>query len=372
MLNYEFPPLGGGGGRAAYLLARAFIQKGYQVDYLTSRYKNWPDFEVVNGINIYRVKAWGRQKQEAANFISMASYIIFALALGFKLCRQNRYNFINTHFALPTGPLGVILSKIFKIKNILSIHGGDIYDPSKRLSPHRCFFWRKIISWVLNNSSEVVAQSKNTRDNARKYYNIQKEIKVIPLPYKPFIFQPKKRRELGLLNSKKYLISIGRLIPRKGFKYLIQALTFLDKDIELIIIGEGEEKNNLLNLAHKLGVDKRVIFLGNASEEEKFQYLACTDIYVLSSLHEGFAIVLQEAMQVGLPIVATNNGGQIDFLTQENALLVTPANPGALVRAIKKILSRPDLQEKFSRNNREKIKQFAPSNVIDRYLKLVI
>ncbi|WP_269849835.1 glycosyltransferase [Methanosarcina horonobensis] len=66
------------------------------------------------------------------------------------------------------------------------------------------------------------------------------------------------------------------------------------------------------------------MFLGFVSETKKFQYLQNSDVYVLSSLHEGFGIVLQEAMQVGLPIISTDSGGQVDFIKEgKNGILLT-------------------------------------------------
>ena len=372
MLNYEFPPLGGGGGRVSLSLAKGFKQKEYEVDVITSRYDGLPKLETVDGINIHRVSIWGRQKKQTATFLSMFFFLFTALLCGLRLCTKNKYDFINTHFVVPTGPLGFLLSKLFHLQNILSLHGGDIYDPSKKSSPHNSIYLRWSVKFLLNQAGRIVAQSSNTKQNANRYYKPRKEISVIPLSYVPFKFNPVSRMELGLEKDKSYLISVGRIVKRKGFDYLIRSLEFLDDDVELLIVGDGYEKAHLYELARKLRLIDRVHFLGEISEEQKFQYLSNSDIYVLSSLHEGFGIVLQEAMQVGLPIVSTNNGGQVDIIAHNvNGLLVEACDAEALAKAIKVLLTDNKMYQYMSVNNMEAIKKFNTDKIVNRYLELI-
>jgi len=370
ILNYEFPPIGGGGGIASYKLAKGFTQLGHKVDFLTSHYQNLKKFEEVNGINVYRVFAPTRKDRATASFISMFFYDFFAILKGIRLGQKNNYDFINTQFAIPTGPVGLILSKIFKIKNILSLHGGDIYDPSKKSSPHLHWYWRIIVHFILNNSDVLACQSSNTRKNTIKYFKPKKEIHIIPLPYEKFKFKKVSREKLGISKDKFYLVSVGRLVERKGYKYLIKALSLLPKKIHLNLIGDGPLENQLKNLAKKLKVENRVNFLGFIPEEKKFQYLANSDLYVLPSIHEGFGIVLQEAMHVGLPIVATNDGGQVDIIKEgTNGFMIRTKDSVILAKKILLFYKNIKLRKIVSKNNLKTINKFNLKKIANDYLE---
>lgn len=359
LINYEYPPLGGGGGVFCRYLASELCKQGHLVDVLTSHYDDLPRYENNKNLSIYRVNVFNRHHKEKASLLSLLSFPVFSFFKGFRLCREKKYQIINTHFAIPSGPTGFILSKIFRIKNILSIHGADIYDPTRNI--HNNFFLKFIIKFMLRTANEVIAQSQNIKMQTELLYGVKKNIKIIPLGI-PIPQIPAINKK----NEKFCFISIGRLVARKGFDYLIKALPL---NSELTIIGDGPEKIKLQEIARQ--EDKKVIFLGNTSDIIKWLRLANADCYVLSSLHEGFALVCLEAMAAGLPIVATNFGGQTDYLIENiNALLVKPKNISTLHWALEKIMQDNTLLVKMKENNLHAIENYYITGVALQYIKI--
>lgn len=371
IINYEFPPLGGGGGVAAYDLALEWLKYG-QVDVLTSGFEDLPSYENMKGINIYRSKIFFRKSRDAATFISMLSFLITGFLKGFSLMRKNRYTVINTHFAVPSGPLGYVLGKFFSVPNVLSLHGGDIYDPSKKMSPHNSFFFKRVVAFILNRAQSVVAQSSNTRDNAVKYYNPGNEVLIIPLAFHQPEILPATRKDFNLDNNTFYLITIGRLVKRKSIETIIYALSGIEnKNIKLLILGDGPEKEFLSDLAVEKKVEDKIIFCGYVSDEDKYKYLSLSDVFILTSLHEGFGIVFMEAMYCSLPIICTNHGGQTDFLEdRQNALLLDVGDVESCKNSIIELSGNKNLYRTLSINNKEKVKDFYAESVAMRYLEI--
>jgi len=371
IINYEFPPLGGGGGVATYDLALEWAKQG-QVDVLTSSYKGLESFEKVGDINVHRVRILFRKSRDAASFVSMLTYLPAAFFKGISLIRKNRYDVINTHFAVPSGPVGFVLGKMFGIPNVLSLHGGDIYDPSKKMSPHRSFFFSRVVRFVLNHADRIVAQSSNTRDNTIRYYSPRKPVEIIPLAFHAPADPKITRKAMGIAANEFMLITIGRLIKRKALDVLIEAVAGVrDKRVRLYIMGDGPEREFLEQKARECGAADRVVFLGYVSDEDKFKYISIADLFTLTSLHEGFGIVFMESMYFGLPVVSTNNGGQVDFLKHgDNALLIDVGDVKACTAAIERFAGDRKLYYRCSKNNREAIKKFYADAVADKYIEI--
>lgn len=377
IVNYEHPPLGGGGGVCTQNVARALVEKGHTVHILTTGAKGLARESNEEGVKIFRVPVFGRKDLSTASNLSMFTFPMTSIPKGLLLCLKHRYDIINTHFYAPSGPTGMVLSFITRIPNVLYIHGADVYDPTRldKTPAGRGFLSRLLrLSARMQNyiARSIACQSSNTRENIENFIKPRKPVTVIPLPFQKPEHPASSRKDLGLDPKKYYMLSAGRVVKRKGYDYLVQAMPSLDKNIHLMILGDGPELPALKSLASSLGVDERIHFLGYiSSDEEKFRYYSVCDLYVLSSLHEGMGIVVQEAMEFGMPLVATNHGGQVDLIKDGvNGILVPPGDPKALAEAIRKVYKSRKLASAFGSRNRELIRGYYAPKIADEYVRL--
>lgn len=356
ILNFEYPPLGGGGGVATKQIAEELASR-HEVFVITSGAPGCPAAETANGVNVIRVPVFGRKELPTATFLSMLSYVFSAFVKGLAICKREKFDVLNAQFVLPSGVPAVLLSKIFNIPFVLSFIGGDIYDPTKSISPHRHGILRAVIRWIAGHAVICTAISEDTKRRTQQIHKVAKEIVVTPLGIVPQAVSPATREVFDIPKDAIVAVSIGRLIPRKGYMSLLAAW----KDIsnaQLFILGDGPLMAKMAAFIKENQLENRVRLLGFVSEEEKLQLLRLANMYVSAAKHEGFGIVFIEAMDAGLPIVATNDGGQRDFLSNDNALLVPPDTTDAITKAINTLIDDQPLRTRMGDANRQKAKSF--------------
>lgn len=358
IINFEYPPLGGGGGVATKQLASELAKK-HNVYVITTRFHGLLPYERVDGVHIYRVPVIGRNSVPTASLISMLTFVPTAVWTGMGLARKVSLSVINAQFVIPSGLPAALLSAFFHVPLVVSFIGGDIYDPTKGISPHRHPILRLLIRLIVKRAVLCTAISQDTRTRAQTLHGIKKEIVITPIGLQPRTVTARTRQELDLLDAPFLAVSVGRLIPRKSYHVLLQAWQKLPREAGLIIIGDGPLKESLQEWIAKNGLQSRVQLTGFVTESKKLEILKACDVYVSAAEHEGFGIVFLEAMQAGLPIVAVNEGGQTDFLrNQENALLIPPHNPAELSRAVQELINNPIIREQQKNNNLAQVKQF--------------
>ena len=338
LCNYEYPPLGGGGGVASADIAEE-LAKTHDVTVLTSKGKSGARRDVVNGVVVVRVPVFGRNARSTASLASMLSYVPLAIQEGDRLVGDEPFDVVNTHFAIPTGPAGDRIARRAGIPNVLTVHGGDLYDPSKFLSPHRHAVLRRVVQRQLQRADAVVAQSRNTERNVHRYYVPDLPVELIPLGIKPVPAGSAPRAAFGIPDDAVLMVTIGRLVARKGVDTLIEAVRRVSvPNLHLVVIGEGPLSGKLAAQAAEAGISARVHFTGFVSQADKYGLLHASDFYVSASLHEGFGLVFLEAMACGLPVVCFNEGGQVDFLEDgATGRLIKVGNVDALVAACREL-----------------------------------
>ena len=357
--NYEYPPLGGGGGVVTAQLVEQ-LAKRHDVTVLTSRAFDLAGESLENGARIIRVPVLGRTKKAAGSLPSLLSYVPMAIRRGKALMKETRFDVINTHFAVPTGPVGDILARHGGIPNILSVHGGDLYDPSKWMSPHRHWILRRLIRGLLMRADRVVGQSSNTNANVGQFYAPEVEPALIPLGIERPVIQPANRADYGLDDEDVLLVTVGRLVARKGLPQLLDIVLGLkEHNAKLLIIGTGPEETTLKEKVAALNAAGLVQFLGGVSDQEKFDLLGMSDLYVSSSQHEGFGLVFLEGMAAGLPVVCYDHGGQTDFLTDGETGFIVPLNDREKLRTcIQELVIDRNLRQKIAEINQLRVERY--------------
>jgi len=371
VFNYEYPPLGGGGGVVSALIAEELARR-HRVCVITSGFRNLPAREIREGVEIIRVPVMARNDLAIASLPSLFTYPPAAWCGAARLLGRERFDVVHSHFAVPSGPGSIPVASLAHVPHVLSLHGGDIYDPSKRFSPHRSWILRAAVTGVLRRSTLVVAQSSNTRDNVYRFYGYRGPIEIVPLGVRQQEVEPASRAALGLPEGVFLAVTVGRLIRRKAIDVLLTALARpAARDIHLAVVGSGPELEFLQRLAGQLGVADRVRFLGQVEELRKWQILRACDAYASSTMHEGFGLVYLEAMASGLPVVTPNYGGQVDFLREgETGFLVPPGDADALAGALARLKADPALAAAIGRANLCRAPEYRIERCAETYERL--
>lgn len=368
MINYEYSPLGGGGGVFNKQLAEALAERN-AITVVTTRFGDQKKREIVNGVELMRVLVPLRRDCNEASLTSMLGFFPSSLWAGMKLLQRRHFDIIHSMFAIPSAPSAQLLATLYKKPHILSILGGDIYDPSKCLSPHQTPMLHQTVQQVLNAADCVVSLSTDIQRRARSFYRVNRPIDVIHLGIPKPGFEPAQRKAYGLGEEDIVLITVGRLVARKCVGTLIDILHDLaDSRVKLLVIGDGPEKEKLVKLGDDLELNNHLFFMSNVSDKEKFALLNLSDIYVSASSHEGFGIVFLEAMSAGLPVACFDNGGQSDFLTDgQTGALVPYGRQDLLTAGIQRLMNDMDHRQRISAFNSRYINQFYIETCARRY-----
>ncbi|MDP3997126.1 MAG: glycosyltransferase family 4 protein [Candidatus Andersenbacteria bacterium] len=371
IFNFEYPPLGGGGGVATKQLAEQ-LGKNHDIHIVTTRYGKLLAQETINQVTVHRVKVWGRRNLPTASIESLVTYVPAAIWCGWLILRNNNFDVINAQFVIPSGLPAYVLAKFFGLPLVISFIGGDIFDPTKGISPHRHWWLRVLIRFLAGQAQARTAISEDTKRRAWQLHGVDKNIVVTHLGLVPSGFVVRDRHALGWPADTPIIVTVGRLISRKGYLTLLEAWQTVT-DAMLVIIGEGVERKKIEQKIRKYGLGNRVKLAGWVTEDKKQKMLAAADLYVSAAEHEGFGIVFLEAMQAGLPIVATTEGGHTDFLMEgENALLVAPNDPVVLAVSVNKLLHDRQLRLQISENNKEKVREFYIDKTTARFEKVLV
>jgi glycosyltransferase involved in cell wall biosynthesis len=355
---YEFPPLGGGGGRVVSGLTRELARHGHAIDLVTMGFRGLPSREEWEGIRIHRVPCV-RRSPTVCHTHEMLTYLVAALPVALRLARRNRYDVNHTHFILPDGLLALALKRLIGLPYVVTAHGSDVpgYNPDRFQLQHRLVgpVWQSVV----RNAEEIICPSRSLQDLLLQRHE-KAPVVLIPNGMTPSEVKPMEPREPRIL-------VVSRLFERKGVQHLLHALEGVDLGLEVHVAGDGPYRPDLEALAARLRLPIRFHgWLENESPELQELY-ASSRIFVLPSVAENFPVVLLEAMSAGNAIVTTEGTGCAEVVG-DAALLVPPGDPVALREALRRLAADPDLCAALGRRAQERVaSRFSWSAVAERY-----
>jgi glycosyltransferase involved in cell wall biosynthesis len=375
--NYEYPPLGGGAANAtAYLLKEYSEIPDLKVDLITSSIDERYHLEKIGeNISIHRLPI-GKNKNNLhyQSFGEMFNYLWKAYFFAKKLVKKEKYDLSHSFFTIPCGFVSMILKKKYKIPYIISLRGSDVPGYSERFK-FLHYFIKPLTKLIWRKSNAVIANSQGLKELALKT-NPKQEIGIIYNGIDISDFAPKPEAML----SGKFIITTGasRITARKGINYLLEAIEKLlpkHPDIYLKAMGDGNEKENLENLAKELNLEKNVEFIGRIPRENTAPYYQEASIFVLPSLNEGMSNAMLEALASGLPLIATDTGGTQELLEDGvNGFIVKMKNSQDLAEKMDILIKDSDLRKKMGEESRKKAQNLSwervAKNYIDIYYKI--
>ena len=279
------------------------------------------------------------------------------------------YDLIHVHHPDPMAALALRLSG-YKGRVVLHWHS-DILSQKFLLA-----LYRPLQRWLVRRADRILGTTPVYVRESPDLQGVQEKVGYVPIGIDPVIFEENAVRELrNQYKGRKIVVSLGRLVPYKGYSTLIDAAALLDTDYQVLIGGKGPLQDELQAKIETLGLQDRVQLLGYVPDEMVPTLYGACDVFVLSSVMktEAFGIVQIEAMSCGRPVVATKIPGSGTAWVNEHGvsgLNVAPGNAAALANAVRQICADEQTYIDFSGGARQRFDTlFTSDRMIDKILK---
>lgn len=333
-----------GGAEVAVKEITDKISDDFYFDMITARMdKKLKKYEKIGNVNVYRI-GWG------IPVLDKLFLAFFGWRMAKKLNKKNNYIFSWAIMASFAGLSALLFKKKCGVPLFLTLQEGDNLDYIKKKSS----LIRKSFLNIFKKADFIQAISSFLKDWAISN-GAQSDIFIIPNGVAIDKFKQldgfnrdQFRSEMSFNNNDKIIITTSRLVKKNGIADLIKSLLYLPAEYKLLILGDGQEKNNLINLSKKINLNNRVYFLGIISHDQLPKYLWSSDVFCRPSLSEGLGNSFLEAMMAGLPTIATKVGGIPDFLKdEENGWFCEVENPKNIAEKIEQVFKNKELREKI-------------------------
>lgn len=381
MFSSEYPPVAGGVSSFAYELSRHMGLAGHDVLALVADCGITKEDQAnanAAGVDLVEVPFYKKAIAKPLWYLVYPIFLLSYLATALAKARGHRRGPILAAYWFPDGYIARLASKILGSKFYVTAHGLDILrnveNPSKS---------RRLVK-TLSAADKVFCVSSYTANRLKQLGLPGERIVNIPNGVNLDTFRPdetarRQVRKLQGLDGRMVLLTVGRLVPRKGHASVISVLPKVLQifpDTTYVVAGDGPEADNITDLAHELGVRDEVLMLGAvASNELCGLYNAC-DIFVMPNYIgpnpwdvEGFGIVFLEAAACGKPVIAGDSGGAVDAVERgSTGILVAERDEKSLASAIINLLEDEELRTQMGRNGLERVRrEFTWDYIASRY-----
>lgn len=358
IISFFYPHIGGA-EQQALQLAEQLVRRGVPVCILTRKFKGLASHEVVRGVPVYReisTLPWGKW---------FALTYLFSV-LWFLLKKRRSYDIIHCHLLQGFHSSAAILMKaLFKKKVIIKVGAAGLLSDFIMIKKVLLGNW--LLRRTLGADRVITVCSRSSAEALAAGFS-PAQVEHIPNGVDIGRFKP-----APAAGNRQTITFAGRLDYMKGVHILLEGFKQLReemKNVQLTIIGDGPDRERLLNLAREKGISDAVNFCGEAAEI--VPYLQKSSVFVLPSFSEGLSNVLLEAMACGLPVVATRVGGTVDLIEDGvNGILIEPENSRQLYQALKKILQDEVLAKNLGAQARKTVEEkFSLGSVAGQYVSL--
>ena len=335
VLCYEYPPVGGGGGRVAASVAEGLVRNGHEVRVVSAGLRHLPREAVVNGVTVLRPPSF-RRREDTCSVPEMALYLLTSFFPAWNLCRTWKPDVIHAHFVVPTGALAFALHQLTGIPYVLTAHLGDVPGGVPEQTDSLFRVLGPFIQPIWKNASAVTAVSGFVADLAAKNCGVPATVILNGVPMIP----PPATVQAG---NPPRIVMLGRLSIQKNPLLAIQALDLV-KDLRwnFEIIGEGPLSESMRNIVRSCALEDRVTFSGWLAGEEVSKRLGMADVLLMTSTSEGLPMAGIEALRHGLAIVGSRIGGLSDVIDDGANGLFCDLTPQAFGNSLRSILTDGD------------------------------
>ncbi len=358
----KFYPIRGGVEKVMWDLTRGLSARGITCDMLCADFEREKETKVLTFNDLGHVIVVPTLRQAAGTMIApkMVSWL---------RKHAKEYDLIHVHHPDPMAALALWLSG-YKGRVILHWHS-DILKHKALLA---CY--APLQSWLIRRAEQIIGTTPVYVAQSPALQDVQDKTTYVPIGIEPIVYDPAMAEAVRAeYPGKKIVYSLGRLVPYKGYAYLIDAARYLDDSYQVLIGGTGPLRDSLQQQIDAEGLQDKVRLLGFVPDERHAAMYGAADVFVMSSVMktEAFGIVQIEAMSTGTPVVATKiPESGVSWVNEDgvSGRNVAPQNPVELANAIDEICKNPEKYRTFADNAKKRFERvFRYDNMIEKIVE---